>query len=165
MDSQDGLVLKQGDIKVNTCDLGRVIMFANNCQSIIGNNFDILSEEEKSMFLQEIDFYRTFIEKYVVSSDLRRREHLWFSLVRVVDEETFVKVEEKDVANKEELDFYMDFLKGEVAREQTVSDGMKMLIGIAVTAHGKAVVRRCLWGMYIEAKTARENAARLAERA
>lgn len=150
---------KVGDIKVDTFDLCNLLQGYEIFQNIVFNNLDILNDEEKTSVQNSYDTYLLFYNKYITISHLRRVEHLWFLVLKKIDNNDFEKVDKDNLQASEDndLSIYLDCVKNMIKNEQDIPKNIGTLLGLTIAVFGTDVVRREVWGNYLEIKSERES--------
>lgn len=149
-------LIKKGNIKMDSDDLLNLFRLLDNYQYTIFNNLDILDEKERKEMDNCLDIYNVLRTKYILVADCRRREHLWYEILLMIDNEKYDKsaVEYKAETSLDELMKGIDFL---IKTWQELSDNVGVLIGQLIKTYSHDEVRRAVLGYYLGAKTEREQ--------
>lgn len=149
---------KMGDIKVDSEDLMNLMEGIEYLQHIVSRNLNVLDDEELKTVQSHQDAYYAFLSKYIVVSHLRRKEHLWFLILKKIDNKDYAAVEKDEIQSEgdEGISFYMDILDGMIQDVQELPS-IDTLLGFMVTNFGADDVRREVWGTYLETKDQRER--------
>lgn len=102
--------VKKGDIKVKASDLEKLLDYFDFMQSFLANSLDELSEKEKNVLIESINFYKYTKNKYIVLGDLRTKQKRFFDVLKKFDDENFTKnsnQEEIDSARRKVLTIYL----------------------------------------------------------
>lgn len=150
---------KVGDIKVDTLDLCNLLQGYEVFQNIIFNNLDMLNNEEQTAVQNSYDTYSLFYNKYITASHLRRVEHLWFSILKKIDNGDFEKVDKENLQISEDNDIssYLECVELMIKNEQEIPKNIGIVLGLTVAVFGADAVRREVWGNYLEVKAERES--------
>lgn len=149
----DDVILKKGDIKVDSDDLISIFSILESYQDIVHNG---VVPEEKTLG-EYINYINTLKMKYLLIPHYRRMEHLWFQILKIIDNKNY-EICNENISLKEEcfIEDYMELLKGIIKNEQELYDNIKIHIGVMIKIFGIDVVRREIWGCYLDSKKERE---------
>lgn len=155
----DGILLKKGDIKVDSDDLITLFDIIENIQCVIGNNLDVLDENERKELDISIEKSHFLRIKYLLIANCRRQEHLWYELLKIIDNGNYIECMDdvEKIDQKFELESYMKLIGDLIINNQELAPNVKILIGIIIKIHGHENVRRSVWGHYLQVKTERER--------
>ena len=156
-------ILKRGDVKIESSDLVSLFSMLENYQYIICNNLEILNEDEKNELNKSIYIYDKLKAKYILIADYRRQEHLWFEILKMIDNGEYEKYVGEEDNNSYSLEEYVKTIEYLVKKHQELTPNMRVLIGMLIKLFSFDEVRRSIWGHYMEAKSERERLKNLIE--
>lgn len=159
------LLLKKGDVKISSEDLVTLFQILENYQCIVCNNLDMLNDEERVELDKNIETYDFMKVKYILIADCRRQEHLWYELLKMIENGKYEKYDGVfDDIEEYSLEEYMKMIENLILRNQELTPNIKVLIGMLIELFSFDEVKRCVWGYYLRIKAERERLKGIIER-
>lgn len=152
----DNYMLKNGDLKINKDDLISLLKGYEYFQNILFNNLEILDENESKEVQSIYEIYLSFFNKYIISGDLRRKEFIWFSLLKKLDE-LAKDISKNSTDDGVSIGFYIDRLSQIVEKEIEITEEMLMILKIMIQKYEYDMIRRSIYEKYIQIKGERER--------
>lgn len=156
MDEHMPVIPKAGDIKVNSTELIELLECLEYYQQLVFNNLEVLNEEEKEKIQDYYDTSCRFINKYIVISDLRRREHLWFLLLKKIDNKDYKEISNTKIDYNIEISEHIALMKSIFKEAQELPSMIDSLLPLTIISFGAENTRREVWAEYLSVKSERE---------
>lgn len=162
-------ILKKGDVKIDSEDLIELISILEYYECILANNLDILSADEEKEFHQNLESCSVLKYKYIIMADCRRQEHLWYEIVKMIDNGSYDKHMEPEEAlisnlKADGIEHCLNVIKSSVIESRELPEYIPYFIGVYIKIFGYDDMRRAVWGEYLQVKGEREKIKRRIER-
>lgn len=149
-------ILKNGDLKINKDDLISLLKGYEYFQNVLFNNLEILDENESKEVQSIYELYLSFFNKYIISGDLRRKEFIWFSLLKKIDE-LAKDISKNSTDDGVSIEFYINRISLIIEKETEITEEMLMILKIMILKYDYDMIRRSIYEMYIQIKGERES--------
>lgn len=114
----DDFRIKLGDIKVDSEELRNMLRYVQQYHAILNHLLDQLSTEEQDLFQQGLRFTEFFQNKYIVLSELRQDQKLYYDILQKLKDEDYIKGRSENEIESLRRDAWEIYIETKTKREK-----------------------------------------------
>lgn len=110
--------IKLGDVKVDSEELRDILRYVQHYHAILTRILEQLTPAEQELFRQGLRFTEFFQNKYIVLSELRQDQKLYYDILQKLKDEDYIKGHSEDEIEDLRREVWGMYIEAKTKREK-----------------------------------------------